>query len=258
MQIKEDKNGQVTIFIIVAVVIIAIGVAAYFVYPKVKTTETFDSKNPSAFIQSCLESELRNNVELISSQGGSLNPGNYILYDNSKVEYLCYTNQDYQTCVMQQPLLKEHIESEIKNSIEVSAKDCFTSLVNSYEKIGENVNLEEGNTDVELIPKKIIVTFNKVLTLTDGNSERYENFKINLDNNLYELVSITDSILEWEARYGDADSSGYMDYYHWLKVEKEKRDDGSKIYILTDKDKGNKFQFASRSIVWPSGYGEVI
>jgi len=45
-----------------------------------------------------------------------------------------------------------------------------------------------------------------------------------------------------------------MSYYHGLKVEKLNQEEGSTLYILTDKDTENKFQFASRSVAWPIGY----
>lgn len=257
MKKKGDKKGQVTIFIIVAIVIVVAGLLIYFVYPKIKAGAGFDSKNPSAFIQTCLEDEIKNNVKIISSQGGSLNPEFFYLYDNSKIEYLCYTNQDYLPCVMQQPMLKQHIESEIKNSVGNQAKVCFNELKANYVKQGENPNLVEGATDVELLPGKIVITFNNVLTLTKAGSERYENFKVVLNNNLYELVGIANSILEWEVVYGDADTSSYMNYYPDLKVEKKKQEDGTKVYMLTERDTENKFQFASRSMAWPSGYGSV-
>ena len=92
------------------------------------------------------------------------------------------------------------------------------------------------------------------LTLTKGDTEIYESFRIVLDNNLYKLVSIANSIIDWEASYGDVDPSTYMGYYHGLKVEKLNQEEGSTIYILTDKGAENKFQFASRSVAWPIGY----
>ena len=253
----KNRRAQVTIFIIVAIVIVVAGLLIYFVYPKIKAGAGFDSKNPSAFIQTCIEDEIKNNVKIISSQGGSSNPEFFYLYDNSKIEYLCYTNQDYLPCVMQQPMLKQHIEDEIKNSVGNQAKVCFNELKANYEKQGENPNLVEGATSVELLPGKIAVTFNNVLTLTKAGSERYENFKVVLNNNLYELVGIANSILEWEVVYGDADTSSYMNYYPDLKVEKKKQEDGTKVYILTERNTENKFQFASRSMAWPSGYGSV-
>lgn len=251
----KNKSGQVTIFIIIAVVIVVFGILIYMFYPQIKTTLGFEEKNPSAFIQTCIEEEIENAVEKLSLQGGSLNPEHYIMYMNNKIEYLCYTGEYYKTCVMQQPMLKEHIEYEIANEIKNEVKDCFDSMKESYEKKGYGVNLKQGETKIELLPKKIVATFDSPLTLTKEDSKTYDSFRAAVNNNLYELVSISNSILNWEAHYGDAETTIYMDYYHDLKVEKKKQSDGSTIYILTERDTGNKFQFASRSVAWPPGYG---
>ena len=119
--------------------------------------------------------------------------------------------------------------------------------------MGYAVTLTEGETKVELLPNRIIVVFENDLTLTKDDSERYDELSVIVNNNLYELVSITNSILNMETRYGDSETTIYMNYYHNLKVEKKKQTDGTTIYILTDRNKGDKFQFASRSIAWPPG-----
>jgi hypothetical protein len=251
----KKKRGQVTIFIILAILIIIVGVLIYMFYPGIKTTLGFGPRNPSEFIQTCLKEEIENNVEKLCLQGGSLAPEHYIMYNNEKIEYLCYTEEYYKTCVMQQPMLKQHIESEIRGGIKDKVKECFDSMKKSYEKKGYSVNLRQGGTSVELLPKRIVITFNHSLTLTKNGAEKYDSFRVVLNNNLYELVSIANSILNWEARYGDAETTIYMDYYHNLKVEKKKQSDGSTIYILTDSNDGSNFQFATRSVAWPPGYG---
>jgi len=192
---------------------------------------------------------------VLSLQGGSLEPEHYILYENEKVEYLCYTGEYYKTCVVQQPMLKNHIEEEIKEGIKVRVTECFDDLEKSY--IGKNYGVELGNGEmnVELLPKRVIVSFNRSLVLTKDGTETYDLFEVIVHNNIYELVSVANSIIKWETSLGDAETTTYMNYYHDLKVEKKKQTDGSTVYILTDRNNGNKFQFASRSVAWPPGYG---
>ncbi|MBI2043425.1 hypothetical protein HYT25_03485 [Candidatus Pacearchaeota archaeon] len=253
-RILSDNRGQLTIFVIAAIVIVGIIGMIYFFFPSVLVNLGVVSGNPSAFMQDCIEEEIQNNVETISLQGGSLEPENFILYKDQKIEYLCYNGNYYLPCVMQQPLLKQHIESEIERGIKNQEDVCFENLKDSFERRGFDISLSEGETFVELLPKKISVTFEKEITLTQGDeSQRFEKINVVLNNNLYELTSIADSILNWEARYGDSETTLYMGYYHDLKVEKLKQSDGSTIYILTDRNKGNKFQFASRSVAWPPG-----
>lgn len=250
----KSKRAQVTIFIIVAIVIIGLGFLFYFLFPGARLGTTFDERDPNAFIQTCLESKIREVVDLVSKQGGSIRPGFYFTYNEIPIEYLCYTNQHNALCVIQQPLLKEHIESEIKNEIQNDVVSCFNSLKQSYERRGYNVQMQSGDTHVELLPKKIVMSFRYVVTATRGETRRHEDFSVILNNNLYELISIAGSIINFEAAYGDADPTIYMTLYPELKVEKNIRDDGTKIYTITHRNSGNKFQFASRSFVILPGY----
>jgi hypothetical protein len=253
----NEKRGQVTVFIILALVIVVLGVLIYLFYPKISSTLGLSTQNPDAFIQECMEDTLTNVVTNLSSQGGSLEPQHYFVYQNQKLEYLCYTNEYYKTCIMQQPMLQAHIESEIKGAIEEKSKECFDSLKQSYEKKGYQFNMKNGETKVELLPKMVLVTFGNSLTLTKENTENYNSFQVILNNNLYELVSITNSILNYEATYGDSETTFYMDYYPDLKVEKYKQSDGTTVYILTNRDTLDKFQFASRSVAWPPGISTI-
>jgi hypothetical protein len=45
-----------------------------------------------------------------------------------------------------------------------------------------------------------------------------------------------------------------MSWYPNLKIEKKLQLDGTTIYIITDRDTEEVFQFASRSVVLPPGY----
>ena len=250
------KRGQVTIFIIIAVVLVALIVLLFLFYPKIKSGLGFGEKNPAQFLQDCLEEDVSEKVGIISSQGGSLEPGLTIKYENTDVEYLCYINEYYLPCVRQQPLLVNHVAEEIKKSIEGNVDACFRSLEESFGKQGYSVDLKRKDFEVELLPKRIVVRFEDELTLAKAEeSTPYENFEVVLTNDIYELLSIANSILNWEARYGDSETTIYMNYYHNLKVEKKKQGDGSTIYILTNRDSEDKFMFASRSVAWPPGYG---
>jgi len=251
---KGEKRGQVTIFIIIAIVIVALAVLFYFLLPQIETTTGFDEQNPGAFIQTCIEDKINDAVETVSLQGGSINPEHYFTYNNVKIEYLCYTNENYKTCVVQQPLLKQHIESEIKDEIQPDVVNCFNVLKDSYERRNYNVQMEPGVTTVELLPKRVVTNFNYIVTVSKGETKRYDSFNVILNNNLYEFVVIANSIIEWETSLGKADPRTYMTYYPDLKVELNLRDDGTRIYVLTDRNTGNKFQFASRSLVFPPGF----
>lgn len=254
MNMNEGKKGQVTIFIIIAIAIIGLAVLIYQVVPRTSTTTSVSADNPQGFLETCLKEHIENVVETISLQGGNFEPELSILYQSNEISYLCYTSENFKLCSNQQPLLKRHVESEIKKNIEIQADRCFTEMETNFNDKGYNAVLSGGITRVELLPKRVIASFdNYRLTLTKGDTEVYESFDIILNNNLYEFVGITNSILSWEALFGEAETTTYMTYYRDLKVEKKEQIDGSRIYILTDRNTGSKFQFASRSNAWPSG-----
>jgi len=252
---KSDKKGQITIFIILAIMIVALGIVIYMFYPQIKSSLGFAEQNPSAFMQSCLQDKIKETVDKITPQGGSLNPEFYYLYQDVKIRYLCYTNEYISLCTVQEPMLKESIESEIKANIQSDVTECLNELESSFTGRGYQVSLHRGTFAVELLPKRIAVTLNSSLSLKKGDeTETYQEFKVVLNNNLYELISIANSILSFEATAGDVETTAYMNYYRDLKVEKLKQGDGTKIYILTDRNTEDVFQFASRSQVWSPGY----
>ncbi len=255
----KDKRGQVTIFIIVGIIVVVAAVLIYTFYPKIKTTLGIEESNPQSYIQSCVEDKLKETIELVSLQGGSVNPENYLLYLNNKLDYLCYTGEYYIPCIVQEPMLKQNIELEILKEIKPTVDDCFDSLEKSYVGKGYDVKIKEGEKNVELLPKKIVTTFNKEVTFTKGTDvQEYDEFVISVENNLYELIAIANNIIEWESIFGDVDVTNYMAYYPNLKVEKILRGSEGEIYIITDRTNGDKFQFAVRGIVWPAGYVNPI
>jgi hypothetical protein len=256
---KRSKKAQVTIFVIIGIVIIGLAILVYLFYPKIRSTLGFAEENPSQFLQRCLEDDVLTNLEILSSQGGSLNPEHYYLYQDEKLEYLCYTEEYFLPCVVQKPLLERSIENEIEIAIQSQFNACLEDMKNNFEGRGYRVNIEEEGLDVELLPEFVGINFGSSITLTKGEDvQRYNTARANIRSDLFDLVSIAGSILNWEASYGDAETTAYMDYYRDLKVEKYKQSDGTTVYILTNRDSEDKFQFASRSVAWPPGYGASL
>lgn len=261
MKIFRNKRGQITIFIIVALVIVAL-IVVFFALSKtgiIKIPAIFpgqDTDLKSQFIK-CVEDNknIDNSVKLISSQGGSLNPSNYILYDSVKVEYLCYINEYYKPCVMQKPLILNNAESEIrKASIEEISK-CMETVKKNIEAQGNVVSLGKMELNVSIIPENIIYSVKYPVTIQKNeNQQKYDIFEIRKPSELYQMIMVSTSILNYEARYGEADILTYMTYYPTIRVNREKMDDGSTVYFLSERNTKEVFMFAVRSYAWPAGY----
>lgn len=250
----ENKRGQVTIFIIVAIIVVALAVLFYMISPRLGIDLTPEVKNPVKFIETCIEEDIEDAVEIISLQGGSYEPEFYFTYNDVPIRYLCYTAENYRPCVLQKIALEEGIEEEIENLIQDQVDLCFNSLKDSFEEKGYEVNLKPGETRVELLPKRIITTFNYTVILTKAETEKYEEFNVVLHNNLYELIKIGKYIVEWERSFGGIDPFAVMERYNYLDIDKGEMDDGTVIYNLKDKKTGGVFQLATRSYVFPPGF----
>lgn len=255
MNHKSNKRGQVTLFIIIALVIVVLAVLIYLFYPGIKTGFVSKEENPNEYMSNCLQETIDKNAEEVALQGGSAEPEHYIAYKGEEIEYLCYTEEYYKTCVMQQPMLKNHIEEELKNQIQEKAKECLGSMEENFRDRGYDISVTQGDFEVELLPKQIRVMFDNQVTLEKEEAKKYNSIIVSINNNLYELIGIANSILKWETKYGEAETTLYMNYYPEIKVQKKKQSDGSTIYIITDRKTQDKLQFASRSVAWPPGYG---
>ena len=249
--IVKSKRSQVTIFIIVAIVIVAVLIILF--YPRLKRIVV--PGTPSLQLQDCFEDKIGEAIELVSKRGGSIEPVNAIMYKGEKREYLCYTNQYYQTCVMQQPLLRQHVEREILDFIKPEVSNCVNNLKEDFDKRGFSVSSGKEDVSISIVPNNIKVVVTGFSATKGDTGESYKDFQARYKSDLYDLLMISTSILNWEARYGDSDITTYMTYYPDIKVEKYKQGEGSTIYILTNRNTEDKFVFASRSLAWPAGYG---
>jgi len=182
-------------------------------------------------------------------QGGTLNPTFFGNYKLEKIQYLCYTSEYFTPCTNQKPLLKLNMEKELTELMQPIVDNCFDSLKESYEKKGYTVSLEKGKINTNINPEEIELIFNDYsLTRTKEDSIEYKTFSFKKNNNLFQILTFVNLIIDEEIK-GDVDIIKYMENFNKFKFEFKLLDDGSNIYVLTDKLTKNKFQFAIRSNV---------
>ncbi len=251
------KRGQITIFVIIAVLVVAAAVLFYLAYPQIRASFGGETQSPEQTLNACISAPLTERLTTIGLQGGSMNPQFAFTFpDGTKTEYLCYTYEFYKTCSVQQPLLKEHIERELKSAISSTVSGCVDELKQNLESQGYEVSIRNKDFTLELYPQNVIINLTSPILLRKADTQtNLPSVTILIRNNLYELVSIAESIINYEAELGDSETTIYMNYYPNLKVEKVKQSDGTKIYTLTNRESNQQFRFASRSLSWPPGYG---
>jgi hypothetical protein len=182
---------------------------------------------------------------------GFVNPVFTYSYGGEEFTYLCYTEEYYKTCVVQVPFLKNIFEEQAEKILKDKIDDCYSSSIADLRAQGFDVS--SGNVDYKVLIEPGVVRVQIEAPTTVG-SQKFVRFNIKLNSNIYDMVMIANSILQFEAQLGDSDVTSMMAIYPDYIIDKIKRSDGTTVYIIEDKILGTKFQFASKSLVWPAGY----
>jgi len=124
---KINKKAQISIFVIVALLLVAVIILFFVIYrpPTINIGEEF---SPESFIDKCLRKSLRETVDVMLPQGGFVNPADYKIYNNVKATYLCKNINFYEPCVTQYPLYITRLEQEIEDNTRETIEQCFISL----------------------------------------------------------------------------------------------------------------------------------
>ena len=252
---KMNCKGQTTIFVIVAIAIVAIIGIVFFMFggPSLIGGEEVQ---PNVFIGQCIEDGVEEALEIMLPQGGFINPkNNSLIYDNHRVEYVCYHKGYYEPCIMQHPAYLKEVENEIVDYIEPRLEDCFESLREDLESRNIDVELENKmDVNVEFVPNVIRINVNRKLeTSSEEETQVIEDFDALITHPIYELINTGITIASQEARYCNFEYLGYELTYSKQHIKHEMLSDSSKIYAITDKATGEELVIAIRGCALPVG-----
>ena len=249
---KKQKKGQITIFIILGILIVS-GILIFFLY--IRPTY-FPPAEGKLNFEGCVKRIVLEKTDMLGKTAGYRQSAFYYQYNGDKIPYLCYSGEYYKPCTIQMPFLKQHFEKNLLDAAKPEILACIDSTIEDLRARGFEVNQGKREVKIEIIPKTIRVSFDIPVTIRKGeNVEQGTLNPVDIPNPMYELLMLSTSLLQFEARYGDSDVSMMMIFYPEVIVDKLKQGDETKVYILQNKDFGTKFQFASRSYAWPPGYG---
>lgn len=253
LNMRLDKRGQVSIFVIVAIVIVAI-ILIFYVYQRggLKSIQTGD-ENPRAYFENCLKPEFESAISDLSSKGGYSEPLGFIVYNGTKVPYLCYTSEYFKTCVVQQANIQGNFEKELNKILGEKAEECASNLKQDYESKGYRVSRQKASVNVSFIPGKMNVEVISPMTLSKDTSRTYGKFDIEYKNEMYDIMAIATSIVDFESTYGDSETTLYINYYPDISIQKTQLSEGSTIYKVRNVVTNDAFTFASRSLAWKEG-----
>ena len=258
---KRGRKAQVTIFIIVGVLLIASVILFFLLRDNLLPgTGEKPEENPGGFLENCIEDKLIEGIELISSQGGYIeNHLNRTFKfsdekDFTDISYLCYNQNNYLTCINQEPMLIQHLKAEVKTYILDDVQTCFDNLVSSLDEEGYVVDATYNGFDVEFATKKIMVNIDGKIVLTKSDeTTSQENLEMVLPSRFYDLAVVVQEIVSQEARFCHFETLGFMVFYPKFNVERFRTGDGTLIYTIKHLETQEEFKFALRGCVIPPG-----
>jgi len=200
---RGNRRGQVTLFIIIGIVIVAVVLLAIFLVPKISKPKTPQSSplNPEAYLSSCISDGIKPALDKITPQGGYLDPNPFYTFHGNKVQFLCYSENETETCVNQKPLLKEDIELQLLNNLSSIARSCVNAFKLQTENKG-NIVTTCGTllSNVSLESKRIVINVNcpiKIVTKEDENFN-FNEVNVLINSNLYEQVMLAKNVVNEE------------------------------------------------------------
>jgi hypothetical protein len=253
MVTKINKKAQVTIFVILGIVIVASIILLFVLLISPPQINTIDENNPQSFIESCVQEALEGAVEMISENGGDISPRGYLEYNGTEITYLCYISDYYETCINQRPLLIEHFQNEINEYIKPKIADCFLTLKNELEN-RYDIETSKLNVATSISSKNIHIKINKKFKMArQGSSFEIDEFNIQMNHPIYDLLTVAIEVVNQEARFCNFDELGYMILFPEYDINKFVTGDDDAVYTLTDTRTNKRFRFAVRSCVLPAG-----
>jgi len=252
--IRKSKKSQVTIFIILALIIV-VSIILLFLLIKKPQFQIEDIENPQAYIDSCTREFTEEAINILSEQGGDINPEGSTMFRGRNITYLCYNANFYEPCIMQRPDLITHIENEITGYIEPKVDNCFNALKTKLES--KNYDIEIGNMQLqtELQTGKVVINIDRDFKMTKREETRsFDNFKSIIANPINDLAEVAMEIANQEAKYCNFDTLGYMIFYPDYDLDKFRPGDGDVIYQLRHIQTNKRFMIAIRSCALPPGF----
>ncbi len=243
---RNNKSGQVTIFVIVAIVLV-VGIIAAIIFTGRNELISPKETTPKQSIEGCVKEAIEDSLAIILENGGELEPTKTVSYLGEKYNHLCYQADYFLPCYNLKPALEKSIEEEIKESTKSQVQNCFDNFRVEEESKGFDVTGGETTYSIDLLPGSIQVLLKKDIKISDGtSSQEFSNFDFKILSSAYDLIDVSRNIINGESEYCYFEYGGYMLLHPEFNIKKAYSKD-SKVYSIEHVRTKERFKFAVRS-----------
>ncbi len=217
-----EKRGQITVFVILGIVVVALIVLLFAfrdeIIPTTASTENLNGimDDIRDRVSECIEESAEGPLEKIALQGGYLSvpAGSYRLWNDNTVSFLCYNMQDKKNC-RNRLLTREHMEEELSDAVEqglascVDIEDFSPGLIETYEVMTP----EAMEVETTILEDQVLFELDYPITLESTSNDNVvseDKFSVPVEVPLGELYEVALDILDAETSIGTFDTLTYM------------------------------------------------
>ena len=194
MNMGSKKRGQVTLFVIIAIVIVAAFLAGFLLYQNSHEKNQIKANAEIApvkeYIEICLKYTAVNGIKFIGMQGGYYHePENYFAFEEYAIPYYSYEGK-------KQMPSKEIIGQELSSYI----RDNIDYCLDNFSLFNKSFNISAGKNvfvNSKIIKESVIINLNLPVIITKRGEKFYlENFTLSLDYDLFGVYDTLQDIVE--------------------------------------------------------------
>ena len=191
------KKGQITIFIILAIVILISG-SLFFYFRSGSTNKevqiekliknSVNSLPIKIFTESCLKEILDNGINLVSKQGGYYNtPPLSTNYLENRVAYFYYLEQNFVPPI-------DKIGAEISKYVTDNLNHCLNDF-NTFKEQGIKVEWKIKNISVKITDENVILSADLPIKIVDNGAENtISDFLVTINKKLKVFYDVSNEL----------------------------------------------------------------
>ena len=223
------KRGQLTIFIIIAIVIMSLAILFYFVFPNIKILNEESSSPVHIYVKECLEDTIIYSAYIFGLQQGHYTiPRNSLDTGISKIAY--YYNEGEILIPS-----NEFFEKEFSNILDEEIRSRCSDFLD-FEVEGYYITTKDSSNDIKILENDLEVRIDYPITVDDGEeTESFSKFSYELPIRLGHIFDVSRDLVDKikEEPY-TLDLTFLLNQD--VAVSVDKYDSCNQIYIIVDEE----------------------
>lgn len=249
------KRGQLTLFVIIGIVLVAALVFIFtFLNPELNIFKQKTSF-PVEYISSCIEDSIKEYEKEFFKSPSLLNSGSLSYkYNSQTMPFLCYSTEFYYPCVPQNPLFIETIRRNMENQVSRELSRCILTLKEDYERKG--YLFDQSDFILSLTFNELDIFYDAKMSIKISRGDDIiliSNREGSVSTSLPKFLRTAETIVSHESSLCEFNIMLWQSSNREIVITRDRSGDQTKIYTLGVRDSDKEIKFAIRTCVLPAG-----